>query len=40
MCHGGRKQKFSAKPQNSTHANAIPYKRKQKYREDFQQEDY
>jgi len=40
MCHGERKQKFSAKPQNSTHANAIPYKRKQKYREDFQQEDY
>lgn len=39
MCHGEHKQKFAAKPQNSTHKNAIPYKRKKKYRDNYNDED-
>jgi len=38
MCHGERKQKYSAKPEKSQHKNAVPYKRRAKYRDDYREE--
>jgi hypothetical protein len=38
MCHGEKKQKFSAKPNKNRHANAIPYKRREKYKDDYEKE--
>ena len=38
MCHGEYKQRFSAKPENSKHKNAIPYKRREKYRAHYEEE--
>lgn len=40
MCHGEYKQRFSAKPENSKHKNAIPYKRKAKYQANYNNEEY
>lgn len=38
MCHGEHKQRFSAKPENSHHKNAIPYKRRERYKVDYKRE--